>query len=811
MSEDFVPADIMAAPVSLDAYSLTPAEESRRAELRSAAIAYAQRGFAVIPVRWVNADGLCSCERGAECASRGKHPVHIDWPNVATADPLEAGYWWRPSPEGIARDWWPEANIGIVTGRKSGIFVLDVDTYAGGDNRLAGYVNRHGDLPETRVHQTGSDGVHYFWQHPGFDVRNSAKTVFGKGLDIRGEHGFVVAPPSVSSKGPYKLNPAHDIAPAPAPQWVLDLLRSYDQAQMGSSIAGPPSETAGTASRPYVEAALRSVTEEMREAEPGERNDTLNRCAFSLGTLGGAALLDESVAYEALREAALYAGLRSSEIRPTFLSGWRSGLENPRQVQWQAMQGEWPPRPRTDFGLADRMIDHWGRVLRWVPQWETWAEYRNGVWVKVTRAAGEWYAQAMIRVLMDTEGLSYDNEPGEAPDDSPTPSPRALFEQWVGKQQTSKAVSSAAKLATGLPLMRMDQSTFDLDPMKLNVKNGVIDLVTGECLPHSPDMRMTLQADVHYRAGETAPQWEEFLRRVQPDPEMRAYLQRVAGYCATGLVSEQAMFLWHGAGANGKSVAQAVLAHILGGYAQTIPVSTLMASTVDDRIPNDVARMAGARFMVASETAQNKKLDEQRLKQLTGGDTISARYMRAEWFEFQVVGKIQLTTNHLPRMSDDMATWRRIHLITWPVVIPEHERDGFLQEKLIGESSGILNWIIAGALAWQQEGLNPPPEVRAAKEQYRTDEDVIEQFLDAMIDVVEESRGDPARTSTELLSVFHYWAQLQQLGAEAKMGQKAFTARLKKHGATYKIPFEHYRGGGWSGFPALQARSVPRD
>jgi putative DNA primase/helicase len=409
----------------------------------------------------------------------------------------------------------------------------------------------------------------------------------------------------------------------------------------------------------------------------------------------------------------------------------------------------------------------------------------------------------MIRALPETEAFSYDEEPGVAPDDSELPSPRQGFEDWVAKQQTRKAVSAAARLSMALPAMRMSQEALDIDPMLLNCRNGVVDLNTGELLKHSPDHRMTLQAAAVYRPGEEAPQWDEFLRRVQPDPEMRAYLQRVAGYCATGRVDEQAMFLWNGSGANGKSVAQAVLAHALGTYSQTLPVSTLMASTVDDRIPNDVARMKGRRFLVASETKQGKAIDEQRLKQLTGGDTISARFMRAEWFDFKPEGKIQLTTNHLPRMSDDAATWRRIHLIHWPVVIPEHERDGFLQERLIAEElPGILAWIIDGSLAWQTEGLSPPEGVLAAKEAYRVEEDVVQQFIEAMIDVVEPVPRAAGRSTAEIFAAFEYWAQSERLGKGDVPGQKALTARLKKHG------FEHKRSGGWNGFPGLQVRSA---
>jgi putative DNA primase/helicase len=213
--------------------------------------------------------------------------------------------------------------------------------------------------------------------------------------------------------------------------------------------------------------------------------------------------------------------------------------------------------------------------------------------------------------------------------------------------------------------------------------------------------------------------------------------------------------------------------------------------------------MKGRRFLVASETKQGKALDEQRLKQLTGGDSISARFMRAEWFDFKPEGKIQLTTNHLPRMSDDPATWRRIHLITWPVVIPEHERDGFLQQRLIDEeSSGILNWIIQGALAWQQEGLNPPTGVLQAKEDYRVEEDIVGQFVEAMLDLVDPVPKAARRSTAEIHAAFQGWASAEGLGKDGQLGQKALTSRLQKHGHKY------LRTGGWAGFPGLQVSSV---
>jgi putative DNA primase/helicase len=422
--------------------------------------------------------------------------------------------------------------------------------------------------------------------------------------------------------------------------------------------------------------------------------------------------------------------------------------------------------------------------------------YLKGVWSTDVKDAGEWYAQAMIRRLEDTEADSYDDTPELGKDDEELPSARQRFVEWVGKQQTRKSVSAAARLATGVPLMRMSQATFDASPLLLNAKNGVVDLATGELLPHSPEQRMTLQCDVSY-LDEEAPQWDAFLRRVQPDPEMRAYLQRVIGYCATGLTTEQVFFLFHGSGANGKGVFQNVLSHVLGTYAQTVPVETLMASSVDGRIPNDIARMAGRRFLVASETKQGKALDEQRIKQLTGGDTIAARYMRAEYFEFRPVGKIQLTTNHLPRLSDDSATWRRIHLITWPVEIPEAERDGFLQDRLLqDEAAGILRWIVQGCLAWMEEGLNPPQTVHDARDAYQKDEDVVGQFAEECLEPVPPVKGAIGRDTRTIWNAYAVWAKSE---GYAVMGQRALTARLKKK-------HEYARSNGWTGFPGLQLR-----
>lgn len=796
ISFDLSPGQVVPAAAG----PLSGERDERRAAILRAAMDYAHRGWKVIPVHWVDDDGACSCKLGVKCPSAGKHPVHQNWPNVASSDTSVILDWWRqtvPVEMMPARDWHPAANLGVVTGAVSGIFVMDNDEYAGGGATLAKYAKRHGDMPVTRVHQTGSGGQHLIFEHPGFPVRNSARKRFGDGIDIRGEHGFIVAPPSVSAKGAYEVNPAHDIDPGPAPEWMLALLVEEDHGQRGTLIAGAePSSGTGIARR-YSEAAMRQSADRMRKAGPGTRNDTLNEVSFSLGTLGGAGMVSEEAAWLAIHEAALSTGLDDAEIKRTFLNGWRAGLKEPRQVAWNE-SGDWPIRATSDIGMADRMADHFADVLRWCPERGTWMTYVNGVWLPGTKQHGHWMAQHMVRRLIETEGQMYDDEPGEVINADggaeAAKSPRDEFIHWVKtKAHTVKAISAAAMLSQGLPLMQISQAGFDPDALYLNCLNGVADLVTGQRLDHDPELRMTLQCPVSYHPGATAPQWEAFLERVQPDPAVRAYLRRLAGYSVTALTGEQVFFLHHGKGANGKSVWFDVIGRILGGYSQVVPVETLLATQIEGRVPNDVARMDGRRLLQAAETKMGKQLDEAKLKMLTGGETITARYMRGEFFEFKPVGHIHLATNHLPRMSDDGATWRRIRLITWDVVIPEAERDPDLANRLFREEAeGILNWLVQGAREWRDMGLAVPDSLTAAAQEYRDEEDFVAQFVkQCMTTDLPVKNGRPGSSVGEVWAFYNNWAE--NSGAPAYK-QVALTQRLKKI-----LP--HTRSNGWAGYP----------
>jgi putative DNA primase/helicase len=224
--------------------------------------------------------------------------------------------------------------------------------------------------------------------------------------------------------------------------------------------------------------------------------------------------------------------------------------------------------------------------------------------------------------------------------------------------------------------------------------------------------------------------WLRFLDRVTDgDGDLQSYLQRVAGYCMTGHTSEHVLFFLYGTGANGKSVFVNTLAGIWNDYAVTAPVETFTESR-HDRHPTELARLRGARLVIASETEAGRNWNEARIKAITGGDKVAARFMRADFFEYQPQFKLLISGNHKPAIRNvDEAMRRRIHLIPFAVIIPSDERDPDLQEKLKEEWPGILQWAVQGCLEWRSTGLNPPEAVRKATEQYLAEEDDMQSWF----------------------------------------------------------------------------------
>ena len=281
------------------------------------------------------------------------------------------------------------------------------------------------------------------------------------------------------------------------------------------------------------------------------------------------------------------------------------------------------------------------------------------------------------------------------------------------------------------------------------------------------------------------------------DKELQAFLQRVCGYILTGATFEHALFFLYGTGANGKSVFVSVILSILNDYAKIAPIETFTASQHESH-PTDLAGLQGARLVTATETEEGRRWAESKLKSATGGEPISARFMRCDFFNYVPRFKLLISGNHRPGLrSVDEAMRRRMNLIPFSVTIPPAQRDPKLAEKLRDEWGGILAWMIEGCLTWQREGLRAPRAVTSATDSYMAAEDALGRWLDECT-----HRAANARTgSTELFQTWRRWAEItgEYVGSQKRFSQnlegRGFIPK-KTSGDRYFIGLRLLRAGG---------------
>jgi putative DNA primase/helicase len=372
----------------------------------------------------------------------------------------------------------------------------------------------------------------------------------------------------------------------------------------------------------------------------------------------------------------------------------------------------------------------------------------------------------------------------------------------AAKNKRIKAALTAARTVNAIVgLSRSDQriaiphDALDADPWLLNTPGGVVDLHTGKMRPNRRGDLMTKLTAVAPADHADCPLWLAFLTRImqRDDPEVTdaliAYLQRLFGYCLTGVTTEALIAFAHGGGANGKTTGVTTFASAMGDYARAVAAETFLASK-NERHPTEIANLMGARLVVASEIGRGRAWNESRLNELTGGDRVSARFMRGDFFEFAPIFKPLIVGNHKPAIrSVNEATRRRLHLLPFTVTIPIAERDTELSRKLRNEWPGILRWAIEGCLDWQREGLNPPGEVRAATEHYLAQEDTIGRWLEECI----ERDLQAFTTIGSLYDSFKAWAEAAQ---EYVISKKALSQSLEDLKFGYAIK---EKGRGFNG------------
>lgn len=440
---------------------------------------------------------------------------------------------------------------------------------------------------------------------------------------------------------------------------------------------------------------------------------------------------------------------------------------------------------RTDLANAERLVDLHGEHFRYVREWRDWITWDESRWQRdgaaVSRYAIEvsrtMMAEALASMRVAAEELakasaSNDHDAKDAAKRKADEARRDL--EWAATSQSSVRLRAMLDVAKDFAAVRVGVDELDADPMLLNAQNGTIDLRTGRLRPHRRGDLITKLAPVVYDPSARSELWERTLLSALGDEATVAYFRRSAGYSCTGLTDEEKLFVPHGPAAGGKSTIVQAIIGALGDYARTADFETFLVQKHAGGPKNDVARLAGARFVASIEVDQGKRLAQGLVKQLTGGDVVTARFLYAEAFEFKPTMKLWLVVNDLPHVSaDDSGMWRRIERIPFEHPVPKEKRDPAVKKTLCNpRKSGpaILAWLVTGALEWQRLGLQTPARIVDATSEYRATENHFAQFI-------AECCAYPTTSSCtrkDLRLAYDGW-----YGARGPLSQKGFNEKVR--------------------------------
>jgi putative DNA primase/helicase len=406
----------------------------------------------------------------------------------------------------------------------------------------------------------------------------------------------------------------------------------------------------------------------------------------------------------------------------------------------------------TDDGLAQEFSTQHGDTLKYIPERKRWFHWTDNYWkpdkLLMTVDRVRRFARAKA-------GFAIGKKNGES-----------IAEYLL----SASTIASIERLARSDPRHATPIEQWDSNPWIIATPLGVVDLKTGMLRDARPEDYCSKITSVGPEGD--CPNWLKFLGDVTGgDLELQKYLQRLFGYALTGSTQEHALFFIYGPGGNGKSTLLEAIRGVMGDYAAAVPLGALVASN-NDRHPTELAKLHGSRIAIANEIESSSKWDEVRIKSLTGGDKVTARFMRQDFFEYQPEFKLVIAGNNKPRIQKvDDAIRRRFHMIPFTVPITNPDKD--LPDKLRNEWPGILRWMIEGSLEWQTQGLNPPQSVLAATNEYLTEEDDLGQWLEECC----ELKPAAEEPSASLFNSWQIWCRQNGVAAGVK---GTFIRRLKE-------------------------------
>jgi putative DNA primase/helicase len=427
--------------------------------------------------------------------------------------------------------------------------------------------------------------------------------------------------------------------------------------------------------------------------------------------------------------------------------------ENP-QNDAPAQREDCRPAEFADDALALKFTERHGDDLRFTAAWGRWSAWDGSVWKQDETL----HVYDLARKVCREESAD-------------------CREKYLAPR-----IASAATIAAVERLARADRrhaatiEQWDADPWVLNTPAGIVDLHTGAIRPAKREdyaTKITAAAP-----GGECPGWLDFLSRITNDNrELQEFMQRMCGYALTGVTREHALFFLYGIGGNGKSVFLNTISGLMGDYARPAAIETFIDSKSEHH-PTDLAGLQGARLITAVETEDGRRWAESKLKALSGGDRIAARFMRQDFFDYTPQFKLFIAGNHKPGLRTvDEAMRRRFNLLPFTVTVPASEQDRELTEKLRGEWGGILQWAIEGCLAWQAEGLRRPAVVSEATESYLAAEDVLARWIEDRC-----VKGVNHREATSTL--YADWQKWTSTNEEPCGSPKRFSEHLEARGFT---------------------------
>lgn len=649
------------------------------------ALKYAERGWRVFPVYEATSDGGCSCPAGKACDKPGKHPDsklvrkgHLD----ATTDPKKIHRWWTTS---------PTRNIGIATGDL--IIVADVDARSGGLETFANLEAKNSPADTLRATTSGG-GFHLYYKAPA-DVEmlhSGPHKIDGipQGIDFKIK-GYVVAPPSLHKSGKQYAWVNYEVPPAELPNWLREIIPASDP-------------TTSAPFMPVEHALLDLAYERIKKAAPGTGHDTVNRQGFVVGQHVGTGEIPRSAAEAVLNSA--FAGRNEQEsLKRVLRAGLEKGMANPKFAQ-------------NDVGNSQRLASIFKDKIRYCDAlgWLVWTD--EGRWEPDD--SGE------IMVCAKKTVANIDIEASQIKNDAAQKKLR-VHAHNSGQASKLKAMVDLARSEIDIP-MSMDE--LDADPYLLGVASGTVDLKTGLLHEAEPWELITKKTACAYDPEALCPTWDRFFDwAFNGNERVKRFVQKAIGYSLTGDTKEDCYFFCYGSGQNGKSTMLNTLDDLWGDYGEVSDFSSFTVKQ-NDGPRNDIAKLKGSRLVSASEITRGKHLDEALVKQITGGDPITARFFRKEFFSFKPTFKLWFAGNDKPEITGTGdSIWGRTRLLPFTQTVAPDDRDLKLREKLRAEGPGILAWGVRGCLLWQEEGLKPPPEVLAASQGYRDEMDLIGNFL----------------------------------------------------------------------------------